>query len=326
MSQPNLVSVIILNWNGAAYLPACIKSLYHQSYKQIEIIIVDNGSTDDSVGVVKREYPELRLILNGENLGFAQGMNIGIAASEGEFILLLNEDTYLDRAFISYGVKEFKEDLRIGWVGGRVYEMKDGDLSKNLINGAFALKRRFQLMTLPDTNTRQTVLMVSPCAMLLRRSVLDDIIIGEGNWLDRLYFAYWEDTDLALRMLLRGWKCIFNPEMCVWHVVSGSVGGKRRLVDKPPIFRRMALHNRYRTIIKDIPASLLFVMLPLLIMVELVIIIYFASTSFSTLLCSIAALWDTLRSLPYLIRQRQFIQSRRKISVKEISSFIRGVI
>jgi len=324
--QTDLVSVIILNWNGTQYLPSCIESIHSQTYKNIEIIIVDNGSTDDSVALLQRDYPQISLIINECNVGFAQGMNIGISASRGEIVLLLNEDACLDPHFVTLGVEELKLDESLAWVGGRVFEMIGCARTDVVINAAFALKRRFQLTTLPGTDTRQNALMVSPCAMLLKRAALNDIALDGHNYLDSLYFAYWEDTDLALRLLLRGWKCLFAPEMCVWHAVSGSVGGKRRLTDKPPMFQRMSLSNRYRTIIKNVPITLALEMLPVLILVELMILPYFAIKSLQTMRCSLGAVLDTVRALPVILKQRNCILERRKISVKELRGYFRGVI
>src|SRR4030067_987369 len=138
-----LVTVIVLNWNGVRYLPSCIESVHQQTYKAIEIIVVDNGSTDDSVRLLSDNYPEIRIAANDENLGFAQGMNKGIDIMRSEFVLLLNEDCYLDPDFISNGIQEFYADSSLAWVGGLVFEWKDGNKTNKVINAAFALRRRF---------------------------------------------------------------------------------------------------------------------------------------------------------------------------------------
>ena len=291
----NMVSVVILNWNGARYLEACIESVYRQSYKFIEIILVDNGSTDGSVDIVKNKYPNIRVVMHSKNIGFAQGMNTGIAVSQGEFILLLNEDVCLDTDFIANGINIFNKDSSLGWVGGLVYEWRRGEKTNVIINAASALKRRFQFVTLPNTTVQQESLMGTACAMLLRRTALDDVKIGDEDWLDHRYFAYWEDIDLALRLWLRDWKCIFTPDMFLWHVVSGSVGGKRKLVDKPITFQRMSLRNRYWTIIKDVPTEVICRFLLYLLLVELLIIPYFVHVSPRTAWCSIGAVCDTAK-------------------------------
>ena len=324
MSEPGLVSIIILNWNGARYLPDCIESIRNQSYNPIEIIAVDNGSTDDSVRFLRNDFSEIRLITNDRNLGFAEGMNTGIAFSRGEFVLLLNEDCYLDPDFIVNGIQEFGVDPSLAWVGGLVYAWTDGNRTNTVINAAFALRRRFQLTTLPDVTSRQEALMASTCAILLRRTALDDIRLGTNNWLDRSYFAYWEDTDLALRLWLRGWKCLYNPDLRVWHVVSGSVGGKKRLVDKPMALQRVALRNRYRTMIKNIPRAALLSLLPGLLVSELMILPYFALISPRTIICSIGAIWDVINSLPEILERRRSIQNGSVLSSQYFLRFFQG--
>src|SRR5690242_411553 len=92
MTEP-LVSIIIVNWNDAEWIVDCIRSLEGAAYGNQEIIVVDNGSTDDSVKRVRETFPFVRLIENGENLGFAKGNNVGIRASKGKYVVLLNADT-----------------------------------------------------------------------------------------------------------------------------------------------------------------------------------------------------------------------------------------
>jgi len=321
-----LVSIVILNWNGLAFIKQCIESVLLQEYSKYEIIVVDNGSTDESINIVKENYPTITVIQNEKNLGFAQGMNIGIQASSGEYLLLLNEDAYLERNFILTGVLEFETDPKIGWAGGVVREMTSTKRCETVINTAFALRGRFQLKSIGTVHDRERSLIASPCAMLLRREALIDSAFESHNWLDSNYFAYWEDTDLGLRMLLRGWKCIYNPDMCVWHFVSGSVSGKQSLVDKPKRFRRMALRNRHSTIIKDVPSAVLIPLIPKLLFIEVLIIIYYAVFSFSTLICNFQAIGDTILNSRKLFRQRAIIQSRTQISPLEFKKFIQGVL
>ncbi|MBU5613386.1 glycosyltransferase family 2 protein [Geomonas azotofigens] len=323
MHQPDLVSVVILNWNGAAYLADCIASLKAQTYRKLEIIVVDNGSTDGSLKMLAAEYPEFPVHANGKNLGFAEGMNVGVARSRGEFVLLLNEDTYLAPDFIEHGVKEMLDHPRIGWTGGVVYALSDGERTQRLVNAGYLLRKRFQLTTSPRIDARHEVLMANNCAMFLRRTALDDVRDDHG-WLDREYFAYWEDTDLALRLCLKGWGCSFLPQMRMWHVISGSFGGRSRLIDKPPALRRISLRNRYRTLIKDLPLGMLIELGPFLLLTEILIVPYFLFLSPRTLLCNLGAIGDAVRGLPALLSQRSAIQRGRRVAHARLRSFFAG--
>ena len=111
-------------------------------------------------------------------------MNIGIRASSGEFLLLLNEDAYLDTKYISTGIQRFRGDSRIGWVGGNVLAIDDGVRTERIISGAYSLKRRFQLVSIEPSSKDEKVLMVNNCSMFLRRVALDEILDGHG-WLDK---------------------------------------------------------------------------------------------------------------------------------------------
>ena len=159
--------------------------------------------------------------------------------------------------------------------------------------------------------------------MFLRKSALEDIRLRNGDFLDSTYFAYWEDTDLALRLALRGWKCLFHPEMIAWHAVSGSLGEKPRLVDKPPFFQRVSLTNRYRTIIKNLPRKDLISLLPFLAATELLIIPYFLFFSPRTLVENFQALWQVFQNYAQLIEQRREIQKGRLANCS-LKTFFKG--
>ena len=108
------VSVVVLNWNGAHLLPVCLDSVRAQTFRDFEVIMPDNGSTDGSVELVRERYPEVRVLPFSENLGFCLAVNAGIRASRGEFIALLNNDTELDRNYVNELVGAMQADGRLG--------------------------------------------------------------------------------------------------------------------------------------------------------------------------------------------------------------------
>ena len=124
VSGSPLISVVVLNWNGVHCVEGCLVSLQAQSYHPLEIIVVDNASTDKSVDFIRMNFPEVKMILNKRNLGFAGGNNIGIKASRGRYIMILNNDARLDPDCIKELKRSIEKDKRYG-----------ASASKILLNG-----------------------------------------------------------------------------------------------------------------------------------------------------------------------------------------------
>ena len=118
--QHSLVSVIIVNLNGARYLPDLLGSLERQTYPEFEVLVVDNGSTDGSVPLLRRSFPEVRVIQANRNLGFAGGNNLGIREARGSYVALINNDTVVDEEWLSHLVEEAVSDPKIGAVGSKI--------------------------------------------------------------------------------------------------------------------------------------------------------------------------------------------------------------
>src|SRR6185436_16987678 len=115
--EKGLISVIIPNWNGKKFLKGCLDSLLESSYAQVEIVIVDNGSHDGSVEFLESFYPQVRLVKFSHNTGFAPAVNAGIRCSKGEYVALLNNDTVVERSWLSEMLKALREHPEIGSTG-----------------------------------------------------------------------------------------------------------------------------------------------------------------------------------------------------------------
>jgi GT2 family glycosyltransferase len=132
MEKGPLISVVVLNWNGSKVLRQCLDSLRAQTYTPVEIIVVDNASTDNSVNLVKELFPDVKLILNEKNIGFGGGNNVGIGASQGRYIMMLNNDTRLDPKCIEELKRCIEKDERYGTCASKILlEYED-----NLIDAA----------------------------------------------------------------------------------------------------------------------------------------------------------------------------------------------
>ena len=222
-AQP-LVSVVIPNWNGAHHLATCLDSLRRQTYSPLEVIVVDNGSTDESLDLLARKYPETRLLALGENRGFAGACNAGMKAAKGEFIVLLNNDTEADIRWLTEVVAAFRRHPDAGLVASkmRLYAQRStfhtaGDFYR--INGIPGNRGVWQ----PDAgqyDREEEVFSANGGSAAYRRVMLDQI-----GPLDEDFFYSCEDVDLAWRAQLAGWRCIYAPRALIYHKLSATGGG-----------------------------------------------------------------------------------------------------
>jgi GT2 family glycosyltransferase len=295
-----------------------------QSYTNIEIIIVDNASTDGSLQKIKRKYQNFLYIQNHTNRGCAAGMNQGIKSSKGEFIIALNQDVCLHENFISECVRKIEMDNKIGLIGARVYAWIDDQLT-NIISkggdGKFCLRKRFQACSGIKAEKETYVFGAAGCFLFLRRKMLEDIYKTNGDYFDEMYESGWEDLDLFFRMHLRGWKCLFVPNAYGWHVGSGSVGGKDTLLKKSFNYRVKILRNRYFTIMKDLPTRILIWLFPWLVLTEICMIPYFLFKSPLTLFALIKAYYLTILKFPVIIQKRKKIMENIKVEQDYLKQF-----
>ena len=320
--------MIILSYNSQDYLIDCLDSVLIQSYESIEIVIVDNASTDRSWHFAENaasNQPSVAVIRNMKNLGFAGGMNKGVRHTKGDYILFLNADLVLQEDYITRAILAFTiGDTTIGIVGGRAFQWIEKTRTSNLDSGPIILRKRFSHAIAADVENPSFVFGPAGSCPVVSRRMLDDIKLRNGDYFDSDYFMYSEDTDLWLRAHLRGWKCRYEPQAIAWHVRAGSVGAERRLLDRPLQAQRWAMRNRWLTILKDLPGPVLLRLSPYLFLVELATPIYLFIRSPHSLLAWFQALVDLFIRLPTTFEKRRFIQSHRTADAKELFSFFEG--
>lgn len=246
-----LVSVIILNWNGKRYIRDCLNSVVLQTYPDIEVIVVDNASSDNSQDIVNKEYPFVELIENSENKGFSEAINQGIKASSGSYILSLNNDVIMDPAFISQAVEAASMEKQIGSVSGKLMRVAPKGEDEVLDSvGITMFKNRLAC----DTGEREIdvgqydsfryVFGACAAAALYKKEMLEDIKLN-SEYFDEAFFAFLEDVDLSWRAQLRNWKCIYAPSAVAYHHRGGTAVRRSNLVE---------IHNyknRYLMIMKN---------------------------------------------------------------------------
>jgi GT2 family glycosyltransferase len=210
---------------------------------------VDNASTDGSVDLIKMRFPDVKLIVNDRNLGFGGGNNVGIRASRGKYIMILNNDTRLDPKCIEELKKCIEKNERYGACASKIL-LEYGD---NLIDAAGIVIfqdglsiGRGRLERGDQYDEEVEVFFASGCACLFRREMLENIGLYDED-----FFAYAEDTDLGWRAQLAGWKCIYNPKAVVYHLHSASSSAYS------PLKAFLVERNRIWVAIKNFPLSLI---------------------------------------------------------------------
>jgi len=234
-----LVSIIIVNWNAKKFLKECIESLLSQSFTDYEIILVDNVSSDDSVSFVTENFPQVKIIQNNDNVGFAEGNNIGIKNSTGKIIVLFNPDVVADKKWLSILVDTLQSSEKIAAVTGKMYYLGD----KYGKDAVFCTWSKINPYSAKPTNFYENeplakVDYLSGAAMVVKRDVLDKIGLMDSD-----YFLYFEETDLCARMIRAGYDLMYIPSAIVWHAVSPLSNSENKVYYMERSKIRFALKN-----------------------------------------------------------------------------------
>lgn len=228
-AQTPAIQIILLNWNGRDDTLACLESLRQLDYPAYHVILADNGSSDGSVAAIREAFPEVEIIENGANLGFAEGNNRGIARaleSNAEFILLLNNDTVVDPGMLTALVQAAERMPRGGVYGPKIYFFDEPNKlwyaggywdARTLSFGEHGAgeEDRGQFDTLAETDW------VIGCAMFVRAEVFRAV-----GMLEPSYFLNNEEIDFCSRVRRAGHPCVYVPHARMWHKISVSFGGE----------------------------------------------------------------------------------------------------
>jgi GT2 family glycosyltransferase len=220
------VVVIVLNWNAWEVTCDCIESLRHVEYPDFKTVLVDNGSTNDSVQQVANRFPDLPIIRNNANLGYAGGNNVGIRyalQSGAEYVLLLNNDTVVEKTFLAEMVKEAESDTRIGLLSPKIFYSAPPDRiwyaggEFNLWRGIATHPGMRRHDDAQNSGTRDCTF-ATGCALLINAKLVRQI----GD-LDESFFMVCEDTDICIRALRAGFRIVYVGSAVIWHNESYTV-------------------------------------------------------------------------------------------------------
>lgn len=317
-----LVSIIIVNWNGKKQLADCLSSLEKIDYPSMEIIVVDNGSTDGSKKEIQKSKSKyqnnnlkFKIILNKKNLGFAKANNQGFKKAKGEYVLILNNDTKVTPDFLTKLVQVIKSDEKIGVVQPKIIFSDSGRLQAG---GAFLTKTGF-LHHLGfgknpnDVKYNQPLQIFSAngACMLVRRQVIEKVGLFDPD-----FFCYFEETDFCWRVWLSGYQIVYAPRSVIYH------RGRQTAIKLSSSF--IAYHsfkNRICSLIKNLGTPKLVKTLPLnLLFSQATTLAYLVGGELlSAFAIQKAILWNMLNLRKTLKKRKKIQVSLRKISD---SSFI----
>lgn len=256
------LSIVIVSYNVGNYLKNCLESVQKTAQNlQPEIIVVDNNSRDNSLEILRKEFPHVRVIANSRNYGFAKGANIGMRVAQGEFILLLNPDTLSLECAITGMLEYMQNHPEIGILGPQLLD-PDGSLQhscrsfptwsvyfsnrQSLLNRFFPANQWSSRYLLKQINHKQIqeVDWITGCCLLLRKKMLEEI-----DYLDEDFFMYIEDVDIAKRAKAKNWNVVYFPSAKLVHFKSKSVLQNRT--------RMVAEHHKsmYQYYLKHFPRN-----------------------------------------------------------------------
>ncbi len=262
MSYDDLVSVTIVTYNSGRFIKRCLDSVLEQRYPNLEVIVVDNASTDGTLDILEQFVGRCQIIYNEENIGFAAAQNQAISMAGGNWILTLNPDVLLMPNFIASLVEAGYVDRKVGTVCGKLLTLTpDFDIPEKPRVDSTGIYFNPMLRHL-DRGSRKIdnghylnieyVFGATAAAALYRREMIEDVLV-QGEFFDPDFFVYREDADVAWRAQLMGWRCIFTPRACGYHVRKVLPGNRRAL---PAEINMHSVKNRFLMRLKNMTGDL----------------------------------------------------------------------
>lgn len=325
MASNELVTVTLVTYNSGRYIKRCLESVLAQKGPPIEIIVIDNNSTDGTRDILERYEDRCRIVYNHDNIGFAAAQNQAIQLSRGSWILTLNPDVLLMPYFIQAMLEAGRLDNRIGTVCGKLLVMSpDFDIEarprvdstgiyftphlRHLDRGSREVDNGHYLK-------REYVFGATAAAALYRRAMIDDISLN-GEFFDPDFFVYREDADVAWRAQLMGWRCLYTPYARGYHVRAVLPGNRRVL---PREINMHSVKNRFLMRMKNMTGDLYRRHWVAITARDAVV----AGCCLLYEHYSLRAFWHVLRSWRRTWEKRQLIMARKRVTDEYIAGWFR---
>lgn len=257
-----MITIVIPNYNGIKYLGECLESIYEQDYKDYELIIIDNASTDDSYQWLKQDKKVVFIQLD-KNYGFSYAVNKGIRLAKGEYVLLLNNDTKLCKDFLSEALQAIERDSRIFGVSSKMIRSFEKDLIDDAGDEYTVIGwpyKRGDGHPIKEFGKEERIFSTCAGAGLYRKKIFDEI-----GYFDESFFAYMEDVDISYRANIYGYKNVYVPSAQVYHIGSATSGGQYS-----DFKIRLSARNSVYVPYKNMPLLQLLINMPWLILGTLV--------------------------------------------------------
>jgi GT2 family glycosyltransferase len=302
------ISVVVVNYNGRRWLPACLGALAAQEGVDAETILVDNGSSDGSVALVQAEFPQVRVVALGENVGFAAGNNIGARATRGRYLAFLNNDTEPARDWLAALTRGLEAHPWAAMAASRIVWLDDPERLDSAGDGVTRWGGAFKhAHGQPVTHALEPreVFGVCAAACLMRREVFEAV----GGF-DEDFFLVHEDVDFSYRAQLLGYRTVYVPDAVVRHAFSATLG---RVSAESVFYGQRNLEWVYW---KNTPWPLLARSLPGHVVYDAVAGLYFAGIGMVGPF--VRGKWAALRGMPRVWRKRRQVQRARRSECRRI--------
>lgn len=268
------ISIVIPNYNGYNFIIDCCNSLFRGIFKKFELIIVDNGSDDESCRLIKENYPEVRIVKLDKNYGFAKAVNEGIKIAKGEYVILLNNDTEVDGKWLLELINCIEKDEKIFSCSSKMinynHRAKVDDAGDNYTILGWTRKRGMD-KSVNKYNIDCFVFSSCAGAAIYRKKVFDEI-----GYFDENFFAYMEDVDVSYRAKINGYKNVYCSKAIVYHIGSATSGSKYNSFKV-----RLATRNNIYVVYKNMPFIQFIINLPFLLLGFLIKGVFFSIKGFS---------------------------------------------